>query len=507
MLFFSCRKEKSLERGTTPGPSQWEFQDSTAPFKGTMDTAYMVNLGPLTSLVLEGTSTNTGGGDFRMEVFFTGTPAKGTFKSPNVKFTYLVSGGVLYESVPTNTDKFSVTITDIDSTIVTGTFSGEVETALGTTRNITQGIFSGKLSSSSSVPPPSTGTGQLMLWSKNACTGTTNISVQVQNKTGSITTLHAVEPGCGANGTATFDLPAGNYTWKAFCGTKDSATGTVLIVASQCLKKEVIFIPSGPAAQLTLATSGGNCANTKTNGIYTVGAALGASNTVEVEVNVTVAGSYNITTAVKNGIWFDGTGSVTTTGLQKITLKGNGTPTTPGANSIAISVGTSNCSFNVNVVSGTGGGTPGTFTWSFKHGTKVYAGVFIDKATFGNNPLGAGKLLELYGEAGGDTLLTIYVHFLSNVAKPEPGTYKTDPLATGNNITYFNLALTSPALIDLFTTAHQSGLPTNITMSIIVTSYVDATRIVQGTFSGKALDKNGAPVDITDGKFICEVEP
>jgi hypothetical protein len=505
VLIFSCRKEKSLERGTTPGPSQWEFKDSTAPFKGTMDTAYLVNLGPLTSLVLEGTSTNVGGGDFRMEVFFTGTPAKGTYKNPNVKFTYLISGQALYESVPTNTDRFSVTITDIDSSNVTGTFFGEVETSVGTTtRNITQGSFSAKLSSSSSVPPPATGTGQLMLWSKKACTGTTNISVQVQNKTGSITTLHAAEPGCGASGTATFDLPAGNHTWKAFCGTKDSATGTVLIVASQCLKKEVIFIPAGPAAQLTLATSGGNCANTKTNGTYTVGSALGAANTVEVEVNVTVAGSYNITTPVKNGIWFDGTGSLTTTGLQKITLKGNGTPTTPGANNIAISVGTSNCSFNVNVVSGTSGAA---FGWSFTQGSKNFAGTFQIISDFTDNFLGTGKVLWLEGEAGTDTLFDILVHLPQTATKPVAGSYKTQANAFDfSNVTNFNLYIEKlTTRTEIFRSTSPTGVGTNV-MTIVITSYDDATKIVEGTFSGKAWDGAGGTVDITNGKFRNKVD-
>ena len=35
----------------------------------------------------------------------------------------------MYESIPANTDKFSVTITNLDANGISGTFSGEVEDA------------------------------------------------------------------------------------------------------------------------------------------------------------------------------------------------------------------------------------------------------------------------------------------------------------------------------------------------------------------------------------------
>jgi hypothetical protein len=473
-----------------------------------MDTAYLVSAGSTSSIILEGTSLDASG-TFRMEILPT-TLAAGTYKTPNVKFSYLVNGAVLYESVPSNIDKFSVTISSIDSTGVSGTFSGEVLTPLGTTRTITQGVFSAKFSSSATtVPPPATATGQLMLWSKKACTGTTNLSISVQNKTGSITTFHTTAPACGATGAATFDVPAGTYTWKAFCGTTDSVSGTVAIAASQCVKKEVIFPGAGsPAAKMTLTSSAGNCSNIKVNGTYTVGTALAAPNTVEVEVNVTTAGSYNISTPLKNGIWFEGTGSVTGTGLQKITLTGNGTPTTPGANVIAIPIGASNCNFTINAVAGSGGGggAPGVNSWSFTQGSKTYSGDFPVGATLSDHPTGAGRILWFPGQSGTDTVFSLRIHFSGTPAKPVPGTYKTQPNRLNvSNLTDFNLAkqdLTS--LKDIFTAKTLTGTGSNV-ITIIITSYDDATSVVTGTFSGKAWTGSGGTVDITNGKFTSEV--
>jgi|GEM_PF-6366289 len=504
-LFFSCKKEKSLEGGTASGlTAQWEFKDSALVFNGSMDTAFIQRTGSLSLITLEGTSTD-GSSDFLLEIFGINI-STGVYKNPNVRLIYVKNGTVLYESVPINTDKFSVTISSIDSISITGTFSGEVEDVFGATKKITNGKFSGKFNSST-PQPPSGGTGQLTLWSKKGCSPTGSLSVKVQNQTGVITTFYPTEPACGAAGTATFDLPPGTYTWKALCGTTDSVTGTVSITASQCVKKEVAFSAAGsPPAQFSLAATAGNCSNAVINGIYSVGAPLAATNTVEIDVNVTVVGSYAITTTLKNGISFDASGTFTRTGIQKIILAGAGTPTTIGANSISISAGASNCAFNINVVSGSGVVPPaGLNSWSFTEGSVSYSGAFLVKGSFAVNPLGAGKILFLPG--GVDTSMTITVHFPGNVTKPVPGTYKTEPsLVNITNLTNFSVTInpfTSPTEI------YKTKSPTpnsNVIISVVIVSYNDSTKVVQGTFSGKALNRTGSVVDITNGKFICEVD-
>ena len=509
VLFFSCKKEKSVERALGAGtPTGWEFKDSTKVFKGRMDTAYLQSVGSISSIILEGTSLD-GTSDFYLEIFGINV-APGTYKNPNVQFAYVTNGTVLYESVPANTDKFTVTITSLDANGISGTFSGEVEDVLGKTKIITGGTFTSKFSNTS-TPPPTTTTGLLTLWAKKACAGTATLTVKLQNQTGTITTFHTTGPNCGATGTASFTLPAGNYTWKAFCGTTDSVSGTVSVVAGQCLTREVIFpAVSLPAAQFTLASSGANCSNTKVNGTYVVGTPLSATNSVEVEVNVTIVGSYNIITALKNGISFEGTGVFTTTGLQKITLTGKGNPTTAGANSISISAGTSNCAFNVAVTAAPpgGGGTTASNSWSFNDGSLTYSGKFVMKGSFSASPVGSGKILELYGTTGADTLFGLRMHFQgNNVTKPIPGTYITDPSAFSQNLNDFEMSkLTAGTLTGIYRSYSNTGAGSNVIMSLVITSYDDATKTVQGTFSGKAYNKNGVSVDITNGKFSSEVD-
>lgn len=60
----------------------------------------------------------------------------------------------------------------------------------------------------------------------------------------------------------------------------------------------------------------------------------------QIDVNVTISGSYNISTPVVNGVKFSKSGTFTTTGVQTIELVGSGVPTdyTVGANSIAYNV-------------------------------------------------------------------------------------------------------------------------------------------------------------------------
>lgn len=238
VLLFSCKKEKSLEGATNTGTKQWEFKDSTLPFSGRMDTAYIQTAGSISSIILEGTSTNSNTvGDFYLEIFGANVTA-GTYKNPYVQFTYVVNSVVLYQSIPSNTDKFSVTITQIDANGITGTFSGEVEDALGNTKIITDGAFTGSFKTT--TPPPAGGPGQLTLWSKQGCGGSGPIAVKVQNQTGSITSFQTTAPACGAAGAASFSLPAGSYSWEAYCNT-DTVRGTVVVTSSGCATVEVVF--------------------------------------------------------------------------------------------------------------------------------------------------------------------------------------------------------------------------------------------------------------------------
>jgi hypothetical protein len=136
------------------------------------------------------------------------------------------------------------------------------------------------------------------------------------------------------------------------------------------IQVDVLPAGSGPAT-FTLAGAPNACTTPVISGVYVKGGALNATNTVVLNVTVTVAGTYNVSTALTNGMIFSGSGSLTV-GAQTITLTGSQTPTNSGNTPIPITVGTSTCSFTIPVVdpvAGTLGGGPGACTPATINGT------------------------------------------------------------------------------------------------------------------------------------------
>jgi hypothetical protein len=88
-------------------------------------------------------------------------------------------------------------------------------------------------------------------------------------------------------------------------------------------------ISAGPAAAYTYTGAPGNCTGPVVSGTYASGTNLGATNTIDLKVNVTVAGSYTVTTNTANGVSFSGSGTLAT-GAQTIRLTGQGKPAAAG---------------------------------------------------------------------------------------------------------------------------------------------------------------------------------
>ncbi len=125
----------------------------------------------------------------------------------------------------------------------------------------------------------------------------------------------------------------------------------------------ITFLPTGAGgpATFTFNSASGNCANAVVNGSYAIGQALNSTNTVDLEINVTAVGTYNITTTL-NGMTFMGSGVFPTTGIQIVTLNGTGTPTSGGSSVFPVTAGASTCNFTVTIGSagaGTLAGSPG----------------------------------------------------------------------------------------------------------------------------------------------------
>lgn len=114
-----------------------------------------------------------------------------------------------------------------------------------------------------------------------------------------------------------------------------------------------------PAISITVLSPAGtytmSCGTATVNGVYKVGTALTASNTITLPVNVTALGSYTVTTNTVDGISFSGSGTFSSTGNQNITLSGTGTPTSTSVKTITITSDSqggvsTTCSVNVVVV-------------------------------------------------------------------------------------------------------------------------------------------------------------
>jgi hypothetical protein len=154
---------------------------------------------------------------------------------------------------------------------------------------------------------------------------------------------------------------------------------------------------TGGTSVFTLAGSPNACTSATVQGIYTAGLAATSSNTATIQVDVTTAGTYSIATTAVNGITFSALGTLTTTGTQPITLTALGTPAAAGLFTIPISVGSSNCSFQVTVVAGspaaytlagspnacTGATVQGTYTTGVSLTTSNTATVQVNVTTVG----------------------------------------------------------------------------------------------------------------------------
>jgi len=102
----------------------------------------------------------------------------------------------------------------------------------------------------------------------------------------------------------------------------------------------------------TLGGAPGACTPATVNGAYSTGTALTAGNTVDIQVTVTTAGLFNITTNTVNGYNFAFTGNLPL-GAQTVTLTGTGTPLTAGTNTFTVTINATpavpTCTFNVTV--------------------------------------------------------------------------------------------------------------------------------------------------------------
>jgi len=294
-----------------------------------------------------------------------------------------------------------------------------------------------------------------------------------------------------------FSTPGNQQVTLYATGTPQNAGSfnyTINSGSSQC-QFSLAYAPNTTAAVYTTNNTGGLCAPITVNGIYKAGVPLNATNTIEVQVNVTTPGTYSLTTApAVNGIVFNGSGNFTTTGTNTVTLYGNGTPILSGTNNFTIA-GANGCNFPLTTQS-TGGTNTGIFTCKLDGVFKTYNINAGARLLFPSPYL--GQAIELMGKATDTTAENLYIA----LNKSQAGTLVT----TGNYGwgTSFN---TLQFYYYDTTAAFWYGIST-INMEYLTITSITATRVT-GTFSGKVFIDGGWGSQfkvITEGQFDLPIQ-
>jgi len=252
-------------------------------------------------------------------------------------------------------------------------------------------------------------------------------------------------------------------------------------VTSTCGFDITVAPPPSPAVY-TLSGAPGACTPMTVHGLYYTSTALNATNTVDVQVNVSSPGTYTLSTNTVNGIKFSATGIFTGIGLQTVTLLGSGTPgAAAGTTILTPQIGTSSCTFSVVIASAPTGiyncKIDGVFT-SFPdraHAENMSFGtptLYLDGFTGVINPSGNGMPeFQIFIDKNDGSAIT-------------PGTYNGSSFLLPNGYRIeIDYTLENPdGSVTIWNTSSTILPPANPPFTITVTS-VTATRVT-GTFSG-----------------------
>lgn len=330
VLFMACQKEVSYEQGNSTASIGSLSVDASGNCLGAVvsgiyykDTAIKASNYIDVSVQVDTAGTYVISSDTVNGYYFKAT---GTFTTTGAQTVRLIGGG---QPLATGTNIFRVTydgtVCDFTVTVIAGTGATSAVFTVNCTSPVINGIYKA-------------GT---VLTASN--TVVLNVNVTTIGPW-SVSTTPAVN-GITFTGSGTFTATGAQTITLTGNGTPASAATSSfpVTVGTATCNFSITVVPAGGNATFTITCTGAVPAGT-----YVVGTALAAANTITLNVNVTVIGTWSVTTApAVNGIIFSGTGTFTTTGAQTIVLTGSGTPTAAGTHMFTVTGATGTCTFQV----------------------------------------------------------------------------------------------------------------------------------------------------------------
>ncbi len=293
-------------------------------------------------------------------------------------------------------------------------------------------------------------------------------------------------------------------------------------VVFSCQKEVSVETNSTLVATGSLWDSTGTCLPDSVHGTFYGGVTPGSDTAyVEIQVNVTQTGSYNITSDQQDGFVFADSGFFGNTGINTVRLKPIGTPIIPTTANFNISFDSSVCSFSVNIqdstgtglggaqdTTGTGGDTNGQ--WQFTTADGTFQGTFDtaviikDSAIWGTG--GQMLYLEGFNNASIDTAINLYLYLPTGAVVPGSYTTQSMPPANASLFAFIDFDIITGNGVPIYEALPATTNGTNVTVNI--TAYDNTTHIATGTFSGVSEDASGnAVVNVTNGSFTATVTP
>ena len=238
-----------------------------------------------------------------------------------------------------------------------------------------------------------------------------------------------------------------------------------------------------------------NCDSIIVNGTYTTNTQLNASDTISVLVNVTTPGPFKLQTAGVNGMTFSANGNFSVIGKHRITLIGTGKPVSQGSTLFPLQIGTTVCSFQVNVNDSI---TQDKLYWQYTTSGLVHKGV-MDSAIISTTinmlyPANTIYQLVVYGKPDGipGAAITFQIDLYRINHVLSTGSYTPGILGSRDFVGYVGHS-------DL--TGNLSASDSLPDFTILVTNFDATSKIVEGTFSGPVIDDFGEKHTLTDGSF------